>query len=244
MLAAGYATRLSPLTDLVPKPLLSVGGMSIVDRTLDALLGVDLADVTLVTNDRFASTFTAWAAGRRARTGQRTLVINDGTRSDADRRGAIGDIELALSSIGSDQPLLIVAGDNIFTHAQPQLMRELAAGHDAVGTYDVGSVDAARGYGIVSVDDNGAIASFYEKPTAPASTLAAVALYAYSPPALRMVGQYLAEGNNPDQPGRLVQWLYQRQRIVAVPIEGAWFDVGTHASYAAASAALQPSCAT
>ena len=230
ILAAGYATRLYPLTLTQPKPLLPVAGKPMVDHVLDNMTGIAGLDrVIIVTNAKFASHFQRWADAYRATKGAVDFtVVNDGSTSDADKLGAIGDLNLVLDRERIDDDLMVVAGDNLFS----QPLTEFGAfckAHDEVvlGVHDIGSIDEARKYGVVDVDESGKVARFVEKPEQPRSTLIGIALYYYPRRALGLVRQYLAEGNNPDQPGRLIQWIYPRQTVLSWRIPGIWYDIGS-----------------
>ncbi len=230
ILAAGYATRLYPLTLKKAKPLLVVGGKPIIEWVVDNLAGVpDLGTIYVVTNDKFAADFQAWSERYRSQQPEfKFQIINDGSTSDEDKLGAIGDINLVVSRENlSQSSLLIVAGDNLLTESLANFV-ECARGTDAtVAVYDVGDAEAIKQYGNISVDGDGIITRFEEKPKNPQGTLAAVAVYYYSPAALSLLTTYLAAGNNPDQPGRFVQWLYTRKPVKTFQIKGKWLDIGS-----------------
>ena len=230
ILAAGYATRLYPLTLKKAKPLLVVGGKPIIEWVVDNLAGIpDLETIYVVTNDKFAADFQAWSERYRDRQpGFKFKIINDGSTSDEDKLGAIGDINLVVSRENlSQNSLLIVAGDNLFTESLANFV-ECARGTEAtVAVYDVGDAEAIKKYGNITVDVDGTITSFEEKPEKPQGTLAAVAVYYYSPVVLSLLTTYLAAGNNPDQPGRFVQWLYTRKPVKTFQIKGKWLDIGS-----------------
>jgi glucose-1-phosphate thymidylyltransferase len=217
ILAAGYATRLRPLTDTVAKPLLPVGGRPMVDWILDAVAETSADEVHLVTNARFAPDFERWAAGKDVR------VHNDGTTSNDDRLGAIGDIGF----VGLDDDLLVIASDNLFDYSLADyeaFWRE--KGGSAVAVHDVGDLELAKKYGIVDVDDDERITDFLEKPEQPPSTLAATATYLYRREHAALVATYLDEGNSPDQPGNYVAWLHRRAPVYAYRFGGEWYDIG------------------
>ena len=230
ILAAGYATRLYPLTLKKAKPLLVVGGKPIIEWAVDNLARVpDLETIYVVTNDKFAADFQAWSERYRSQHPEfKFQIINDGSTSDEDKLGAIGDINLVVSRENlSQSSLLIVAGDNLFTESLVNFV-ECARGTDAtVAVYDVGDAEAIKKYGNITVDADGMITRFEEKPEKPQGTLAAVAVYYYSPAALSLLTTYLAAGNNPDQPGRFVQWLYTRKPVKTFQIKGKWLDIGS-----------------
>jgi glucose-1-phosphate thymidylyltransferase len=218
ILAAGYATRLSPLTDNLPKQLLPVGGRPIVDWILDKIREAGIDDVHLVTNGRFAPLFAHWAA----RTG--VQIHDDGTTSNETRLGAVGDIQF----VNLDDDLLVIAGDNLFDFSLADYVEFWRGknGASAVAVYDVQDPELAKKYGIVAVDDDDRITAFVEKPDDPPSTLAATATYLYARSHVELVETYLAEGNNPDQPGNFVAWLHVREPVYAYRFGGGWYDIG------------------
>jgi glucose-1-phosphate thymidylyltransferase len=222
VLAGGYATRLRPLTDGVPKPLLPVGGRPILDWILAKIQEVDEVDEThVVTNSRFAADFLAWAPTD-------VVVHDDGTHTNEDRLGAIGDLKYVIDGAAIDDDLLVVAGDNLFDFSLSDYVR-FWRGHEnaaAVAIYDCGDLALAAGYGIVSLDPDDRLTSFVEKPKDPPSTLAAIATYLYSRRQLPLIAQYLTEGNAPDQAGSLVAWLYPREPVYGYRFAGEWFDIG------------------
>jgi glucose-1-phosphate thymidylyltransferase len=230
ILAAGYATRLYPLTLNKAKPLLEVGGKPIIEWVVDNLLEIpELETIYVVTNDKFASDFQNWANGYQDRHPQLKIkVINDGSQSDDDKLGAIGDINLVLTreNLTTDD-LLIVAGDNLFRAPLAGFVKAARNSQATVAVYDVGNLDAMKKYGAVTVDAHGITTHFEEKPEKPKSTLAAVALYYYSREILPLFTTYLAAGNNPDQPGRFLQWLYTRKPVSTFQIKGDWLDIGS-----------------
>jgi glucose-1-phosphate thymidylyltransferase len=241
ILAAGYATRLYPLTLDKAKPLLLVGGKPIIEWAVDNLAGVpDLETIYVVTNDKFAADFQAWSERYRARHPKlKFKIINDGSTSDEDKLGAIGDINFVVTREKlSQSSVLIVAGDNLFTESLTNFV-ECARGTEAtVAVYDVGDAETIKKYGNISVDSDGIITRFEEKPEKPQGTLAAVAVYYYSPAVLSLLTTYLTAGNNPDQPGRFVQWLYTRKPVKTFQIKGKWLDIGSKETLESAEAML------
>ena len=230
VLAAGYATRLYPLTLDRPKPLLTVGGRPLLERLLEsvsAIAGIDGA--YLVTNAKFAGHFERWAETYAGPL--RPTVVDDGTTSDDDKLGAIGDLGLVLERTGLDDELVVVAGDNLFSGSLAGFGAVVAErGAPVVGVYDVGRLEEMSKYNAIELDGDGRITSFEEKPEDPTSTLMAIALYFYPRQSVPLVRQYLEEGNNADQPGRLVEWLYPRVPFYAWRVPGTWYDIGSKES--------------
>jgi glucose-1-phosphate thymidylyltransferase len=227
VLAAGYATRLYPLTLDRPKPLLSVAGRPLLERLLEQVAAIDGIGATyVVTNAKFAEQFRAWT---RSYAGQLApQVVDDGTTSEDDRLGAIGDLALVLDRAQIDEDVLVVAGDNLFSEPLADFGRVVAARRaPTVAIHDVGRLEEMSKYNAIELDGEGRITFFEEKPERPRSTLMAIALYYYPRDALPLVRRYLAEGNNPDQPGRLVEWLYPRVPFYTWRVPGSWYDIGS-----------------
>lgn len=230
VLAAGYATRLYPLTLTQPKPLLPVAGKPMVEYVLDNLAPIGGIDrIFVVTNAKFATHFQKWADNyRETKTKLNFTVVNDGSTDDTNKLGAIGDIHYVLKTQKLDDDLIIVAGDNLFSEKLEgfgKFVREKNA--PVLAVYDVGNLDEIKKYNSISVDEAGRITFFEEKPKNPTSTITGIALYYYPKATLKLIDQYIAEGNNPDQPGRLVQWLYPRTPFYTWRVPGIWYDIGS-----------------
>jgi len=225
VLAAGYATRLRPLTDTWAKELLPVGGRPILDWIVDAIEQVDEIDeIHVVTNARKAPAFEAWSEGRPGA----ATIHDDATSSNDDRLGAIGDLRFVVAEAGIDDDLLVIAGDNLFDFSLQSFV-DAWRSHgvcSAVAVRDVGSRELAARYGIVDLADDGRVVDFVEKPADPPSTLAATATYLYHRTHVPLIERYVADGNAPDQPGRLVEWLQAREPVYAWVFDDAWYDIG------------------
>jgi glucose-1-phosphate thymidylyltransferase len=228
VLAAGYATRLRPLTDTTPKMLLPLAGRPMLDYLIDRVDEVDEIDqVHVITNARFAADLERWAAGR---TGERPITVwNDGTTSNDDRLGAIGDIEFTIEHADLEgEDLLVVAGDNLIEYSLRDYVaywREKGDG-SAIAVHRVEDRELIKQYGVVEVADDDRVISVEEKPAEPRSDLAATAAYLYPAEHAALIGHYLEAGNPPDAPGHFVVWLYPQVPVYAYRFEGGWMDIG------------------
>ena len=230
ILAAGYATRLYPLTLTQPKPLLPVAGKPMIDYVLDNLAPIGGIDrVCLVTNAKFAAVFQQWADHYRATKARLDFtIVNDGSTDDTNKLGAIGDLHLVLTREKINDDIIVVAGDNLFSESLAEFGRFCREKNAPVlGVYDVGNLEEIKKYNAITMDDAGKISFFEEKPKQPTSTVTGIALYFYPKATLPLIHRYIAEGNNPDQPGRLVQWLYPRLPVYTWRVPGLWYDIGS-----------------
>jgi glucose-1-phosphate thymidylyltransferase len=230
ILAAGYATRLYPLTLTRPKPLLPVAGQPMIEYVLDNLAPIGGIDrIYVVTNAKWASHFQTWSMDYRAHKAKLNFtVVNDGSTDDTNKLGAIGDIHYVLKTQNVEDDIIVVAGDNLFSEKLSDFgryCREIKA--PVLALYDVGELEQIKKYNAISVDEQGRITFFEEKPKNPTSTLTGIALYYYPKSTLPLIRQYMAEGNNPDQPGRLIQWLYPRLPVYTWKVPGLWYDIGS-----------------
>ncbi len=232
ILAAGYATRLYPLTKDKAKPLLPVGGKPIINYIVEDLEKVpEIDQIYVVTNSKFVPSFEAWK--REENFSKDVKIIDDGTSSDQDKLGAIGDIHFVIENEQIDDELMIIAGDNIFEVELNQFVafyRE-KGGAPCIASYDIGDPELAKQYGIVQVGDKGLVTRFEEKSQNPPGTLAAVGLYLLSKEKISLIHDYKAENQNQDAPGFYISWLVKKGEVYAFPLEGKWYDIGDLGSY-------------
>jgi glucose-1-phosphate thymidylyltransferase len=183
----------------------------------------------VVTNGKFAGRFREFAKawGRSPA----LSVIDDGTTSEDDRLGAIGDLDLVIRQERLDDDLLVAAGDSVFLFGDGGLADFVdfgsSKGAPAIGVYDVGDREAVSRYSAITTDDDSRVVAFEEKPQRPETTLAGIALYYYPRSVLPLVRSYLEGGNDPDQPGRLIAWLYRQTAVYAWKVPGRWYDIGS-----------------
>jgi glucose-1-phosphate thymidylyltransferase len=237
ILAAGYATRLYPLTKDRPKALLPVAGRPLIDYTLDKLAACEEIDeILLVSNARFAGQFEIWKEGRRNQESPPLTILNDGTTSNADRLGASGDLRLAISEHKLADDLLVLPSDRLFEFSLADLVAFFRQAAVNV-CYETGDPDFLRGrYGCALLDEAGRILEIQEKPERPGSSVQSLSLYAYPAAVLPLVSRYLEEGGNPDAPGFLAAWLCRRVPMHAFMLSSPCLDVGTVQAYREADA--------
>jgi glucose-1-phosphate thymidylyltransferase len=233
LLAAGYATRLYPLTKDKPKPLLEVGGITILEHIIKKIEKIDRIDnIYIVSNDRFYLQFVDWVEDYRGKASKDIKVLNDLTTSNENRLGAIADIKFAIDSEEIKSDILVMAGDNLFDFELTDFESFYRkVGHDCITVHELDKVEDLRRTGVVEVDKDFKVISFEEKPKGPKSNLAVPPFYIYKEDTLELFSKYLNEGNNPDAPGNFIPWLIQHKDVYAYKFEGMRYDIGTLESY-------------
>jgi glucose-1-phosphate thymidylyltransferase len=229
VLAGGYATRLWPITKDRPKMLLPVGDSTVIDRMFAELEADDRIDSVYVsTNERFAGTFEEHLA---ASPYEKPRISVEKTVDEGEKFGVVGALEQLIDREEISDDLLVIAGDNLISFGTDEFVDFFYQQEvPTIAAYDVGSRERATSYGVVELDGD-RVVSFREKPDDPESTLVSIACYAFPASALDLIGEYLADDNNPDEPGWFIQWLQNRGTVRAFDFDGAWFDIGTAESY-------------
>ncbi|HPW76310.1 MAG: Glucose-1-phosphate adenylyltransferase [Candidatus Omnitrophica bacterium ADurb.Bin292] len=233
LLCAGYATRLYPLTENQPKPLLPVGGRPILEWILERVSKVEeVESVYLVSNDKFAGHFETWA--KHAQYPWPVDVINDRTSSNETRLGAIGDLAFVIRARNLEpDDLMVIAGDNFFDFDLASFVKygNKVRPHGVIAVYDVKDKELAKRYGLVRTREDGRVVEFQEKPEEPQTTLASSGIYWLPKEIWGFLDTYIKGGHNTDQPGHYMRWLAEKSGLYAFPLEGKWLDIGDLASY-------------
>ncbi len=232
ILAAGYATRLYPLTKDKPKPLFEVKGKTILDMIIEKInLLRAIDEILIVTNNKFFENFLRWQRnllGKVGKAKKKIKILNDCTKNEKERLGAIGDLAFVLKKEKIDDDFLVISGDNLFSFNLQGIYKDFSEKKEpVVGLYDVKSKEEARKFGIVSLDKNNRVMDFEEKPSMPKSTLASIGIYFYPKTIIKKIFQYLEEGNKKDAPGFFLEWLYKKQDVYGYIFSGRWFDIGS-----------------
>ena len=230
--AAGYATRLYPLTENFPKPLLEVKGKAILDWLLDDLSACgQVSRYLVVSNHRFVGHFERWAATRQ----ERIEVLDDGTSSNETRLGAVRDLQFALESAGPvepDESWLVMAGDNLLDFSLGTFLAYAKGkGTSCVMRYHEPTKARLCKSGVLVVDEQERVLEMQEKPAEPKSNWCCPAFYLYKAEDARRIPEAIADGCGTDAPGSLVAWLCGRTPVHAMAMPGARHDIGTLESY-------------
>ena len=228
-LAAGYATRLYPLTENFPKPLLEVAGRSILDRLIDDLDATGLVDAyAVVTNHKFAGHFTEWAAGY----GGRVAVVDDGTSTNETRLGAVRDIRFALAALGWEDDCLVLAGDNLLSFSLASFLEYARRkGTSCIMRYYEPEEARLHKSANVRIDATDRVLAMIEKPEIPLSHWCCPPFYYYTREDARRVQEGIDAGCGTDAPGSFVAWLSARSPVHAMEMPGHRYDIGNLESY-------------
>lgn len=229
ILAAGYATRLYPLTENFPKPLLEVGGKTILDWLIDDIDTLGAVDeYIIISNHKFAHHFDAWAGSKK----QKITVLDDGTDSNENRLGAVKDIQFAIDVLSIDEDALVIAGDNLLDFSLTDFIGyALKKGSTSVMRYfESDSVKLSKS-GVLTVTDDGLVTEMQEKPKEPKSNWCCPPFYFYVRDDLRKIEQGIAEGCGTDAPGSMISWLCAKTRVYAMEMPGRRYDIGNLESY-------------
>ena len=229
ILAAGYATRLYPLTENFPKPLLKVGDKTILDWLVDDIDQSGLVDgYVVISNHKFAGHFNEWAAGKS----QIVTVVDDGTSTNETRLGAVRDIQFAMEQLGIDDDLLVIAGDNVLDFSLQKFVRYA---HDKGASCIMRYFEPDRARlvkcGIVQVNADDRITGMEEKPAQPKSNWCCPPFYFYTKADARLVPAGIAAGCGTDAPGSYIAWLCTQVPVFAMEMPGKRYDIGNLESY-------------
>ena len=233
ILAAGYAVRLYPLTKECPKPLLEIAHKSIIEYAIEQLSVIEEIDeIIIVTNSKFFPVFKKWLNKIRAK--DKITLVDDLTKENSDRRGAIGDIHFVITQKNIRDDLLVIGGDNIFDGALKDFLSFAGKKHHhpAIGIYDINNRTKAAHYGVVKLDAQDKIVDFKEKPKKPQSTLIAMCLYYFPKTKLGLIKEYFGHcAKKCDAAGFYIDWLRKKVAVYGFVFGGVWYDIGHLDSY-------------
>ncbi len=231
------------MTRDIPKPLLEVKGRPIVEHIVARISEIpDVDEIFIVTNAKFFPRFEEWLVEARTRFQLPVKLVNDGTVSNDDRLGQVGDINFALEKEKVDDDLIVVAGDNLFNFSLLPACNAFSRQQRILNPlYESRSYKAARESGSVVVDEEtNEFVEFLEKSPTPRSTLISLGIYFFPRQKLQLIGKYIAEKNNPDKMGYFIMWLMQREKVVGYVYTEKWFDIGWIEALEAARKEFEP----
>jgi len=228
--AAGYATRLYPLTQNRPKALLEIKGKPILEHIVARVEDLpDISNIYVVSNDKYFKNFDDWAKGFESRIPVK--ILNDGTTSNENRKGQVGDIQFVIEQEGLDDDLLIIAGDNLFNFGLLPVFQFFNEKRTIVNAlWDCQNLEVARQQGIAIIDQDKKLVDFQEKDPNPKSTLTSLGIYFFPKEKVSLFKQFIEGGNDADKMGYFMIWLIQNSEIFGHVYLEKWFDIGWHAA--------------
>lgn len=240
ILAAGYATRLYPLTENFPKPLLAVGDKTILDWLVDDIDESGLVDeYVVISNHKFAHHFDAWAKTKT----QKITVVDDGTSTNETRLGAVKDIQFAIEALKLDDDMLVIAGDNVLDFSLTKFVTYAKEKNTScIMRYFEQTEKKLQKSGVVSVDENDLVLSMEEKPEHPKSNWCCPPFYYYTKNDAKLVKSGIENGCGVDAPGSYISWLCTRSPIHAMEMPGKRYDIGNLESYEKVKAEYKGIC--
>jgi len=229
VLAAGYATRLYPLTENFPKPLLKVGDKTILDWLIDDIdASNEISEYIIISNHKFASHFEAWAKTKK----QSITVLDDGTSTNETRLGAVKDVQFAIEKLSLDDDMLVIAGDNVLDFSLTHFIAYAKAKNTScVMRYFEQSEKKLQKCGVLEIDKNDLIIGMEEKPQAPKSNWCCPPFYYYTRDDAKRVSNGIASGCGTDAPGSYIAWLCSVTAVHAMEMLGSRYDIGNLESY-------------
>ena len=237
ILAAGYATRLYPLTENFPKPLLEVGGKTILDWLIDDVdtLGA-IDEYVVISNHKFAHHFDAWAKTKA----QNITVVDDGTETNETRLGAVKDIQYAIETLGLHDDMLVIAGDNVLDFSLTELIRYAKEKQTSciMRYYELDGKKLLKS-GVVTIDENDKVLQMTEKSPTPATHWCCPPFYYYTEKDAALVEKGIASGCGTDAPGSYIAWLCTQTDVHAMEMPGKRYDIGDLKSYETVKAEYQ-----
>ncbi len=233
ILCSGFAKRLEPISEFIPKPLLHINGKPLIDHIIAGMDGIKVRRIIVSTNKRFEKQFRYWLAAKRAMGEKRIQLVVEPSTDNEERYGAIRSISNAIKVAGIRDDMLMFGGDNYFRLDIIALAKSmLEKRKPVVGLYNIKSREDAKLFGVVSIDKQSRIMEFEEKPENPRSTLISMAIYAFPMGHLTEFSKYLHEGMSPDNIGSFLEWLISHGDVYGhVYKKGSWFDIGTITTY-------------
>lgn len=233
ILAAGYATRLYPLTENFPKPLLKVGKKSILDWLVDDLVETtDIDEFVVISNHKFTQHFEGWKNSKKRFRPYRITVIDDGTCANETRLGAVKDIGLAVDRLNLTADLLVIAGDNVLDFSLSKFVQFAQDEKTScVMCHEENELKKQQRTAIITVDGNELITSYEEKPKEPKGNLAVPPFYCYRACDVKRIQEALDDGCGYDAPGSFASWLSKQTPMHAYRMPGKRYDIGDIDSY-------------
>lgn len=238
VLAAGYATRMYPLTENFPKPLLEIKGKTILDRMMEDIDSFpQITEHVIVSNHKFFSIFENWLEGARLRYSKPIRLIDDGSVSNDTRVGAVKDLILAINTLHLDDHLLVAAADNMLDFSLHSLVDFFEEKQNSViFYYNEPDINKRRKCGVASIAADGLVEEIEEKPENPKTEHVTPPFYIYHKRHIASILSSVDNGCKFDAPGNLARYIASIDSLYAIEMPGHRFDIGSLDTYYALKA--------
>jgi len=230
ILAGGFAKRLMPISEFIPKPLLPISGKPIIDHIFDHVKNLDFEKIIISTNSRFSDQFRYYINTHPAYKNMELII--EPTRSESEKFGAVKGIEYVLDKLNINSDFMVIAGDNFFDfdlHTSFEKFRSI--NKSVIGLYDIKSLEEAKRFGVVKIDAEGKILNIREKPGNPDSTLISMGVYLFKKDVKKLLEEYIENSENKDTLGTFISWLLEKTELYGIKYNGTWADIGSIDAY-------------
>ncbi len=230
ILAAGYGTRLYPLTTDRPKTLLEIKGKPLINYIIKKI-PKNIDEIFIVTNDTFYMNFVWWLNKQDENVKRRVEIINDGATTSKTKLGGIGDLNLVIQEKNISDDILVILSDNFFTFLLDDFVDFFnKVKKTTIGIFEIKDKKRIKKYGIVEINE-GRVTSFEEKPEKPKTNLVSIGVYIFSKEDIEKIKEYMETDLSKEGPGYLVKYFIERGEVYAYKFEGEWFDIGNLEEY-------------
>ncbi len=230
ILAGGFAKRLMPISEFIPKPLLPVSGKPIIDHILDHVKNLNFEKIIISTNSKFSDQFKYYIDTHPSYNNIELII--EPTSSESEKFGAVKGIEYVLDTLNINSDFMVIAGDNFFDFdLYPSFEKFSLINKSVIGLYDIKSVEEAKRFGVVKIDSDGKILNITEKPENPESTLISMGVYLFKKEIKKFLEEYVKSSKNKDTLGTFISWLLKKTELYGVKYEGTWVDIGSIDAY-------------
>jgi len=226
ILAAGFGTRLYPLTENIPKALLDIKGKPLIEYIIERI-PKEIEKIYIATNEKFYMQFIWWLGKYKNKIKEKIEILNDGIKTNENRLGGLGDLHLALNEKNIDDDILIILSDNYFDFDLKNFIKNK---NITLGVYEI-PIEQASKFGVVNIDDNNKIKEFEEKPKNPKSNLISTGIYFFPKDKLYRIDEYIKQGGNKEGVGYIFPYLLGKENIIAYKFKGKWYDIGNIEEY-------------
>ena len=224
ILAAGFGTRLYPLTHDTPKALIDINGKPIIEYTIKKIEEIaDVDTIYILSNNKFYKHFIEWLSGFKNSTSKNIKILNNGVNKDLEARGVLKDLKYSLNKMDSQEELLILGSDNLYCFDLNKVIEIGRKNQAGVTAIRKTKKELTKKYSSVLLDKNNKIISFEEKPKNPKSNLASIFYYYLTKKEIDIMK---TETFSKDMKN-IIEVLYKKRDFYGYHFNEQWFDIGS-----------------